>query len=192
MPESDPRANSAAQTVTTRDATPDDAEAIGELYAHYVRSSPATFEEVPPDANELRARIGSVKSAGLPWRIALDATGVLAAYAYATPYRSRSAYRYTLENSVYVAPTHARRGVGSALMRELIERCTRGGYRQMLAVIGDSANEASIRLHASLGFEMIGIHRAVGFKFGRWIDVVHMQLALGDGPLTPPQTRRPE
>jgi phosphinothricin acetyltransferase len=192
MPENHARASSAAHTVTTRDAIPDDADAIGELYAQYVRSSPATFEEVPPDADEVRARIRAVATARLPWRIALDESGALAGYAYATPYRARSAYRYTVENSVYVASTHARRGVGSALMREVIERCTRAGYRQMLAVIGDSANEASIELHASLGFEMIGIHRAVGFKFGRWIDVVHMQLALGHGALTLPQSRLPQ
>jgi L-amino acid N-acyltransferase YncA len=160
------------------DAAPGDAEAIAVLYAHYVRTSPATFEEEPPDAVEIRHRLKQVQGAGLPWRTAVE-DEALVGYAYATPYRSRSAYRFTLENSVYVSPDHLRKGVGSVLMRDLIDKCARLGYRQMLAVIGDSANEASIRMHARLGFELIGTHPAVGFKFGRWIDVVHMQLALG-------------
>jgi L-amino acid N-acyltransferase YncA len=177
---------SAASTLVLRDATLHDADAICVLYGHYVRTSPATFEEVEPDVNEVRTRIAAVTGAALPWRVAIDEDGILAGYAYASPYRARSAYRYTVENSVYVAPTHVRRGVASALMCEVIAHCARAGYRQMLAVIGDSGNEASIRLHESLGFEMIGIHRAVGFKFGRWIDVVHMQLALGEGSATAP------
>jgi L-amino acid N-acyltransferase YncA len=164
-----------------RDAMPDDAPAISAIYAHYVHTSPATFEQEAPDAGEIRARLAAISSAGLPWRVALDADRAVAGYAYAALYRTRTAYRYTVENSVYVAPGALCRGIGSALMRDLIARCAHAGFRQMLAVIGDSANDASISLHAKLGFEMIGIHRAVGFKFGRWIDVVHMQLALGDG-----------
>ena len=164
--------------VILRDATPDDADAISAIYAHYVRTSPATFEEVPPDAAEIRKRLKQVQRAGLPWRAAVD-NDALIGYAYATLYRSRSAYRFTLENSVYVSPHRLREGIGSVLMRDLIEKCARLGYRQMLAVIGDSANEASIRMHARLGFTLIGTHPSVGFKFGRWIDVVHMQLALG-------------
>ena len=186
MPANRARSKSETSVAILRDATPDDAHAIGALYGHYVRTSPATFEEEEPDDAEIRARLSAISSAGLPWRVALDADGTLAGYAYASLYRTRSAYRYTLENSVYVAPGTLRRGIGSVLMRDLIARCAHVGYRQMLAVIGDSANEASIRLHAKLGFEMIGIHRAVGFKFGRWIDVVHMQLALGDGARTLP------
>ena len=172
-----------------RDATPDDAHAIGALYGHYVRTSPATFEEEAPDDGEIRSRLAAISSAGLPWRVALGPDGAVAGYAYAALYRTRTAYRYTVENSVYVAPIALCRGIGSALMRDLIARCTHAGFRQMLAVIGDSANEASIRLHAKLGFETVGIHRAVGFKFGRWIDVVHMQLALGDGARTLPASR---
>jgi len=172
------------------DATPCDARAIGALYGHYVRTSPATFEEEAPDDGEICARLAAISRAGLPWRVALGPDGAVAGYAYAALYRTRTAYRYTVENSVYVAPNALGHGIGSALMRDLIGRCAHAGYRQMLAVIGDSANEASIRLHAKLGFELIGIHRAVGFKFGRWIDVVHMQLALGDGaqslPVKPP------
>jgi phosphinothricin acetyltransferase len=172
-----------------RDANAGDSGAIAALYAHYVRTSPATFEEEPPDADEIRARLHAIQAARLPWRVALDADGALLGYAYASLYRTRSAYRYTVENSVYIAPQKLRLGVGSALMHDVIEECSRSGYRQMLAVIGDSANEASIRLHAGLGFAMVGTHAAVGFKFGRWIDVVHMQLALGDGAQTAPTPR---
>lgn len=186
MPVNIATGKSRTSSAILRDATPDDADAIAALYGHYVRTSPATFEEDPPQAGEIRARLAAISSAGLPWRIALDADGALAGYAYAAQYRTRTAYRYTVENSVYVAPAALCRGIGSALMRDLIARCTHAGYRQMLAVIGDSANEGSIRLHARLGFEMIGVYRAVGFKFGRWIDVVHMQLALGDGARTLP------
>ena len=172
-----------------RDANPGDAAAIAALYGHYVRTSPATFEEEPPDADEIRTRLLAVQAAGLPWRVALDADGALLGYAYATRYRTRSAYRYTLENSVYIAPQKLGLGLGFGLMRDVIERCSLGGYRQMLAVIGDSANEASIRLHTRLGFRMVGTHAAVGYKLGRWIDVVHMQLALGEGAQSAPGPR---
>jgi L-amino acid N-acyltransferase YncA len=178
----------ASRDHTVRDATQDDAAAIAAIYAHYVRTSPATFEETVPDAQEIARRIEAVRAARLPWRLAVNASGDLLGYAYASAYRTRSAYRYTLENSVYVAPARVGLGIGSALMRDLIERCAGLGYRQMLAVIGDSANAASIGLHARLGFTMIGTHPAVGYKFGRWIDVVHMQLALGAGDTSAPAT----
>ena len=171
-----------------RDATPDDMDAVARIYAHYVRTSVYTFEEVPPTAEEMRARLQRVRENGLPWRVAEGSGGAVIGYAYAGPFRARSAYRYTVENSVYVAADQARRGLGSALMRDLIVACTRLGYRQMMAVIGDSANEASIRLHARLGFRAIGNEAAVGFKFGRWIDVVQMQLALGEGGSAVPVT----
>jgi phosphinothricin acetyltransferase len=167
-----------------RDAEADDAAAIARIYAHYVLTSPATFEEEAPDADEMRRRIRQVQRAGLPWRVALGSGGAITAYAYATPYRTRSAYRYTLENSVYVAADHLREGLGSSLMQDVIDTCARLGYRQMLAVIGDSGNTASIGLHERLGFKLIGVHPGVGFKFGRWVDVVHMQLALGEGAAT--------
>jgi L-amino acid N-acyltransferase YncA len=175
--------------MTRRDADGADAGAIAALYAHYVRTSVATFEEDPPGADLIRARLHAVQRLGLPWRVALDAEGTLVGYACAAPYRARSAYRYTLENSVYVSHHHLGTGIGSALMREVIDRCAALGYRQMLAVIGDSGNAGSIRLHASLGFAMIGTHPAVGYKFGRWIDVVHMQLVLGDGAQSAPIPR---
>lgn len=169
-----------------RDGDDGDAQAIAALYGHYVRTSLATFEEAPPDSHDMRLRMRAIRDAGLPWRVALDDEGVMLGYAYASLYRSRSAYRYTLENSVYVRSDHARRGIGGFLMREVIERCTALGYRQMLAVIGDSANDASIKLHSRLGFRMVGTHPGVGYKFGRWVDVVHMQLALGEGSASPP------
>ena len=172
--------------IVRREAEDGDAAAIASLYSHYVRTSVATFEEEAPSAQDMRRRVRAVQAAGLPWRIALDPDGALLAYAYAGPYRARSAYRYTLESSIYVRHDLARRGIGYLLMQEVIERCTRLGYRQMLAVIGDSGNEGSIRLHARLGFTMVGTHPAVGFKLGRWVDVVHMQLALGEGAHSPP------
>ena len=172
---------------TIRDATEQDAPPIASIYGHYVLTSPATFEEIPPSSEEIASRMAQIVRAGLPWRVAVDPDGTLLGYAYASLYRTRSAYRYTLENSVYIAPAAARQDIGAALMRDVIERCVSLGYRQMLAVIGDSANSASIGLHAHLGFAMIGTHPAIGFKFGRWIDVVHMQLALGDGSFTPPR-----
>jgi phosphinothricin acetyltransferase len=171
---------------TLREADAGDAEAIAALYAHYVRTAPATFEEAPPDPAEIATRIEAIRAAGLPWRVATNLQGALLGYAYAAPYRTRSAYRYTVESSVYVAPQSVGLGLGATLMREIIESCAVLGYRQMLAVIGDSANSASIALHASLGFTTVGVHRAVGFKFGRWIDTVHMQLALGAGADAPP------
>jgi L-amino acid N-acyltransferase YncA len=171
-----------------RDARAEDAAAIALIYAHHVRTSPATFEEEPPDAGEMGRRIEHIQAAGLPWRVVIGQDRALAAYAYAAPYRTRSAYRYSLENSVYVSPQHFRRGFGFAVMQDVIDTCARLGYRQMLAVIGDSGNAASIRLHERLGFKPIGIHPAVGLKFGRWVDVVHMQLALGEGAGTIPAT----
>jgi L-amino acid N-acyltransferase YncA len=172
--------------IVRREADDGDAAAIAALDGHYVRTSVATFEQEVPSAQDMRRRVRAVQAAGLPWRIALDGEGALLAYAYASPYRTRSAYRYTLESSIYVRHDLARRGIGYLLMRDVIDRCTALGYRQMLAVIGDSANESSIRLHSRLGFTLVGTHPAVGFKLGRWVDVVHMQLALGDGARSPP------
>jgi phosphinothricin acetyltransferase len=181
LPRRSPMAETDAPSFHLRDATPDDMDAVARLYAHYVRTSVFTFEEVPPSADEMRARWQRLRDSGFPWRVAEAGRGAVLGYAYAGPFRARSAYRYTVENSVYIASDQARRGLGMALMRDLIDECARRGYRQMMAVIGDTANEASIRLHARLGFRMIGHEAAVGLKFGRWIDVVQMQLALGEG-----------
>jgi L-amino acid N-acyltransferase YncA len=164
-----------------RDAVADDMAEVARIYAHYVQTSLYTFEEVPPTAEEMRARLQQVRQNGLPWRVVESRDGAVFGYAYAARFRARSAYRYTVENSVYVAADQAQRGAGTALMRDLIRDCTALGYRQMMAVIGDSANEGSIRLHTRLGFRTIGHEVAVGLKFGRWVDVVQMQLALGEG-----------
>ena len=168
-----------------RAAAAGDMPAIARIYGHYVETSCCTFEEVPPAAEEMVRRWQQIRAAGLPWRVAENGAGVIG-YAYAGRFRARSGYRYTVENSVYVAHDELHRGLGLALMRALIADCTALGYRQMLAVIGDSANAASIGLHARLGFQPAGRENAVGLKFGRWVDVVVMQLALGDGARSVP------
>jgi L-amino acid N-acyltransferase YncA len=170
-----------------RDASPDDMPEIARIYAHYVQTSCFTFEEVPPTVSEMGERLKLVRDKCLPWRVAECRDGAVVGYAYAAPFRARSAYRYVVENSVYVAAGEAHRGIGMALMQDLIGECTARGYRQMLAVIGDGANEASIRLHTRLGFRTIGHEVAVGLKFGRWVDVVQMQLALGEGATSIPK-----
>jgi phosphinothricin acetyltransferase len=174
-------AEDGAPSFHLRDATPEDMAEVARIYAHYVQTSVYTFEEVPPTADEMRARLRQVRQNGLPWRVIEGRDGAVLGYAYAAPFRMRSAYRYTIENSVYVAPDQGQRGAGMALMRDLIRECAALGYRQMMAVIGDSANKGSIRLHTRLGFRTIGHEVAVGLKFGRWLDVVQMQLALGEG-----------
>ena len=168
-----------------RAAAAGDMPAIARIYGHYVETSCCTFEEIPPAAEEMVRRWQQIRAAGLPWRVAENGAGVIG-YAYAGRFRARSGYRYTVENSVYVAHDELHRGLGLALMRALIADCTALGYRQMLAVIGDSANAASIRLHARLGFQPAGRENAVGLKFGRWVDVVMMQLALGEGARSVP------
>jgi phosphinothricin acetyltransferase len=163
-----------------RDAQPDDMAEVARIYGHYVETSTFTFEEVPLSTEEMRARLRQVKESRLPWRVA-EKDGAVIGYVYASRFRARTGYRFAVENSVYVAAAEAQRGVGLALMRDLIRDCAALGYRQMMAVIGDSANEASLRLHTRLGFRTVGHEVAIGLKFGRWIDVVQMQLALGDG-----------
>jgi phosphinothricin acetyltransferase len=146
----------------------------------------ASFEEVPPALEELRRRYDDVAGRGLPWLVA-ESGGAVAGYGYCAPYRSRSAYRYALEDSIYVHQDAQGKGLGSALLRELIARCEALGYRQMIAVIGDSANLASINLHARLGFLRAGLLRASGFKLGRWVDSVLMQRPLGPGDGSAPE-----
>jgi phosphinothricin acetyltransferase len=171
--------------VQVRPATPDDLPAIHAIYAHHVLQGLASFEEEPPPLDELRRRFDDVRARGLPW-LAADFGGVLAGYGYCGPYRTRSAYRYSVEDSIYVRHGSEGRGVGAALLRILIERCEALGYRQLIAVIGDSANAPSINLHASFGFLRAATLRSVGFKFGRWVDSVVMQRPLGPGDATPP------
>lgn len=160
-----------------RAARDNDAAAIAEIYGHYVRSSCFTFEEIAPTAEEIAARMRKTEEAGLCFLVA-EAQGGVAGYAYASPFHSRSAYRFTVEDSVYVAPGLSRRGIGLALMTRVIEDCTARGYRQMIGRIGDTQNIASLSLHEKLGFARVGLLRNVGFKFGRWLDVVEMQRTL--------------
>ena len=168
-----------------RAALPDDIPAIHAIYAHHVLSGLASFEEEAPSLSELRRRFEEARAKELPYVVA-DFGGVLAGYGYCALYRTRSAYRYALEDSIYVRPDAQGRGVGRALLAELICQCEALGYRQLIAVIGDSAHAASIGLHASQGFLRVGTLRSVGFKLGRWVDSVIMQRPLGSGDGTKP------
>lgn len=168
-------------TFLLRDATLQDAPAIARIYAHYVQTSCCTFEETAPGAEDIAARIAKTLQAGLPYLVAEAPGGDVIGYAYASPFRERSAYRHTVENSIYVAADRMRQGVGRALMQRLIADCSARGYRQMIAGIADREDGPSARLHAALGFRPAGNFTAVGLKFGRWVDVLQMQLALGDG-----------
>jgi len=159
-----------------RAATPDDAGEIAAIYGAYVTTAACTFEEEAPSVAEMASRIAKVKQAGLPWLV-MEKEGRVAAYAYAGPFHTRSAYRFTVEDSVYVAREEARQGMGLALLERLIAECAGQGLRQMVARITAEGN-ASIALHERLGFRLVGELRAVGFKFGRWWDVVEMQRAL--------------
>ena len=172
--------------VTIRDSRPADIPAITALYARYVTASLATFDEMPPSPDEMTQRREDLLGANLPFIVAVDAGGTLVGYAYAAKFRLRSAYRFTLEDSIYVDPSAIRRGIGSALLGALIERCTALGHRQLVAVIGDTANAGSIGLHAKMGFVRVGVMPAVGFKLGRWVDAVLMQHSLGSGASTAP------
>ena len=168
-----------------RDARPEDLPAITAIYAHHVRTGAASFETEPPDEAEMRERYEAIRSKGLPWLVA-ELGGRVAGYAYAGLYRARFAYRFTLEDSIYVDPACVRAGVGRALLERLIAECESAGARQLVAVIGGSDNEASIRLHAALGFRPVGILRAAGWKHGRWVDSVLMQREIGTGSASPP------
>jgi L-amino acid N-acyltransferase YncA len=174
-------------TISIRPVESTDLDAIQRIYAHHVLHGLASFEETPPDAAELARRWRAIADAGLPYLCAIDGpatdgvTGPIVGYAYAGPHRPRSAYRFSVEDSVYVAPGAAGRGVGRALLRRLIDICTDLGKRQMIAVIGDSGNEASIGLHRACGFKLVGTFAAIGFKHGRWVNSVLMQRALGPG-----------
>jgi L-amino acid N-acyltransferase YncA len=163
-----------------REAVEADMVAVQVIYAHHVSYGLASFEEVPPSVEELIARRNAVVAAGLPYLIA-ERQGNIVGYSYATAYRARTAYRFTVEDSVYVAEGFAGQGIGTALLQALVSRCEAGSWRQMVAIIGDSANAASIGLHRRLGFRPVGTLYSVGFKYGRWVDSVIMQRALGAG-----------
>ncbi len=175
-------------TLEIRAADEADLAAVTAIYDREVRHGTATFELTPPDLAEMTRRFRSLMDGGFPYLVA-RLEGDVVGYAYAGPYRPRPAYRFTVENSVYLAPAVHRQGFGARLLRRLIEDCEARNYRQMVAVIGDSANAGSIGLHRRAGFEMIGTHPNVGFKFGRWLDTVMMQRALGPGASTTPHPR---
>jgi phosphinothricin acetyltransferase len=171
--------------VLIRDATDADLGAIARIYGLHVTNGLASFELVPPTLEDLRSRRAAILQAGLPY-LAAELRGEVVGYAYASAYRSRPGYRYTIEDSVYVDQRSGGLGLGTALLTTLIERCEAGPWRQMLAVIGDSANAGSIALHRRLGFTHVGTFASVGFKLGRWVDTVLMQRPLGAGDHTPP------
>lgn len=175
--------------VTVRAAVAEDLPAITALYAHHVEFGTASFELAAPDEEEMRRRWNEVVERGLPFVVATLASDdpAIAGYAYASPYRARPGYRYTLEDSVYVDPACAGRGAGRALLDAVIAACVPLGYRQMVAVIGGADNAASIALHATLGFERVGCLTAVGRKFDRWVDTVLMQRSLGPGATSAPR-----
>eukprot|EP00697_Spironema_sp_BW2_P016125 gnl/Spiro4/7244_TR3786_c0_g2_i1.p1 gnl/Spiro4/7244_TR3786_c0_g2~~gnl/Spiro4/7244_TR3786_c0_g2_i1.p1 ORF type:complete len:257 (+),score=49.96 gnl/Spiro4/7244_TR3786_c0_g2_i1:132-902(+) len=200
--------------VHVRACTVADLEAVARIYNHYVLTSTCTFEEVPPSLDELRERYDAVAAKGLPWLVAttvspptasvstptpptpgtttstntntLATDGEVIGYAYASWFRARTAYRFSVEDSIYVDHQYTGCGVGRALLSQLVALLTAQGHRQMLAVIGDAAHHASIQLHASFGFRQAGLMKSVGWKLGKWIDVVTMQLALSDGDSSPP------
>ena len=168
-----------------RPAAAADLPIITEIYDHAVRFGTATFELIPPDLAEMTRRFGALSDGGFPYLVAA-LEGRVVGYAYAGAYRPRPAYRFTVENSVYLDPAMHRRGIGLQLMQRLIAECESRGYRQMIAVIGDSANAGSVGVHTRCGFKMIGTHPNVGLKFGRWLNTVMMQRALGEGATTVP------
>ncbi|MCL4767815.1 MAG: GNAT family N-acetyltransferase [Hyphomicrobiaceae bacterium] len=171
--------------IDLRAARHDDIPAITAIYRPAVISGTASFELEPPSGDEMRRRYEAIIGGGFPY-FAAERQGVVVGYGYANAFRPRPAYRFSVENSIYVAPDHQGQGVGRALLTALIEACTAQGFRQMIAVIGDSGQRASIGLHRSLGFTFTGTMHSVGFKHGRWLDTVMMQRTLGDGDRTPP------
>jgi L-amino acid N-acyltransferase YncA len=173
-----------------RNVTEADIEIVQTIYAHWVLNGTASFELEPPNIDEMKRRCDDVLARGLPYIVAEEEDTVVG-YAYANWFRPRPAYRFCVENSIYVSKDAQRGGVARLLMAELIVRCEQAGARQMVAVIGDSSNAASIGLHAAMGFEHIGIIRATGWKFDRWLDTVIMQRTLGVGSMLPAQDKKP-
>jgi len=180
------RAEAAVQVRASREA---DLASVTAIYAHYVLTGLASFEIEAPGEAEMRRRRADVLALGLPYFVA-ERGGEIVGFAYAAPFRTRPAYRYTVEDSVYVHGDHLGHGVGATLLAVLIAACERAGCRQMIAVIGDSANQASIKLHERCGFALAGLLPSTGFKFGRWVDSVLMQRALGKGDGTLPSEKQ--
>jgi L-amino acid N-acyltransferase YncA len=162
-----------------------DMSAITEIYAVEVRNGVSSWEEEPPSLEEMIKRRDAIINSGYPYRVAVR-DEIVMGYAYVSAYRPRPAYRHTVENSIYIADHGQRMGLGEYLLNDLVSICTDMGFRQMIAVVGDSENARSINFHIKMGFEKIGIIKSIGFKFGRWLDSVVLQLPLGDGNTTPP------
>ena len=174
-------------TLRVRPSAEDDIGAIAAIYGHHVLHGTASFETEPPGEEEMRRRRADILARGLPHLVAEDGDGAVLGYAYASAYRPRAAYRNTVEDSIYVRHDAAGRGVGRLLLAELLARCEAIGVRQMVAVVGDSANQASVRLHQAFGFRLVGMLNSVGRKHGRWLDSVLLQRELGDGDRTDPK-----
>lgn len=172
-------------SISIRPAALSDIPTITRIYAHAVTNGTASFELEAPTEADMRKRMETLLAGKFPYIVA-EIDGAVAGYAYAGPYRARPAYRFSVENSIYVAPEMYRRGIGRVLLKALIDASTARGFRLMIAVIGDSNQAGSIGIHKSLGFHDAGVFKNVGYKFGRWLDTVHMQLPLGDGATTPP------
>lgn len=177
----------APPSILIRPVAAADLPAITAIYVQHVSTGRASFEIAPPTLAEMQRRHAALAEAGMPYLVA-EQDGRLLGYAYAGAYRPRIAYRDTVENSIYLDPQAAGRGIGRQLLVALLEACTARGFRQMIAVVGDSANVASVRLHESLGFRRVGVLQSVGRKHGQWLDSVLLQKALGEGDTTPPAT----
>lgn len=171
---------------TIRPVTLDDVPAIHAIFSHSVLTHTASWELAPPSEDEIRQRVQSILEQGYPYFVATADQSVIG-YTYASSYRPRPGYRFTVEDSIYVDPAYQRQGIARQLLTTLVEACTAQGYRQMIAVIGDSGNKPSIELHRSLGFEHVGLLPNIGWKFDRWLDSVLMQKYLGDGSTTQPK-----
>jgi phosphinothricin acetyltransferase len=188
MSDREPRESNAARV---RDADDAHMAAVQRIYEHYVLTSLATFEETPPSVEDMLARRRATLDLGLPYLVAETGAEIIG-FCYASAFRARPAYRFAIEDSVYVAPGREGNGLGAAMLGELIARCEKGPWRQMLAVVGDSGNLGSIALHRRFGFELTGTLRSVGFKFGRWVDTPILQRSLGPGDSEAPiPPRRP-
>ncbi|MCX7692248.1 MAG: GNAT family N-acetyltransferase [Tepidimonas taiwanensis] len=174
------------KTILIRPSRDADLPAIAQVYGHHVLHGTGTFETTPPSVEEMAARRADVLAKGLPWLVA-EVDGQVQGFAYGNWFKPRPAYRYSVEDSIYLAPQATGRGLGRALLAELLAQLEGRGIRKVMAVIGDSANAASIGLHTALGFERVGVVRACGWKFGRWLDIVLMERSLGWGDRMPPQ-----
>jgi L-amino acid N-acyltransferase YncA len=171
---------------TIRPSTEQDLPAIAAIYAHHVLNGTATFETTAPSEAEMAARRSDVLAKGLPYLVA-DDQGQVLGFAYCQWFKPRPAYRFSAEDSIYLHPDASGKGVGRRLLAELAARAEAAGIRKLIAVIGDSANAASIAVHRSLGFEPVGVMKSCGWKFGQWLDIVLMEKALGEGDTTPPE-----